>query len=990
MAVFTKEYSQGLTLLDMFYSEPIHASGLIHVLDLDNESRALSYSQRHALERAKQIGANAVYFRNFPDNSRPSIPLIYIFDFTSEEQDVVELHKKVWSSSEVRLYLIITKTEVRIFNSSKPVKLNAENKLEVCPLEVLGITGEAASAYEKYSAKRFDNGTFWEESLDDFGYKETAYEKLIAELKHARANFLKDISLDKEVANKLLVLGILVKYLEERVDVDEFGRETKVFPQEFFYREEFGFSKNFIEVIRNGYIIKLYDYLSRHFNGRIFHLNDGYKEQISSADLTPLANFLSGDIDNHQYVLWRLYSFSHLPIELISSIYEMFLEADKNSGIAYTPSYLVNFMIDECMPLENPSPNFKVLDPACGSGIFLVSAYKRLIDWWRINRHQQTGKWVKPDKEDLEELKEILRSSIYGVDIEGEAVDLSIFSLSLTLCDMLSPKVIWENLRFDDLSENILKSDFFEWYSNNTEKRFDLVIGNPPFIEYGSKCPAITKNISLDIDTPNNQSALLFTSQAIKLVEEKKGLLAFVLPAGPLLYNNSDKAIDFRRWLLGTYNVPQIIDFTYLSGHLFKNKGNEKNVAVATFFLENKAPDEDPIYHITVKKLKAAKERQYFEIDHYDFHKVTKSAALSNIHVWKTNLLGGGRLTNLIDNLRQLPSLGDFLKTKVKEGWAFGEGFIKGKDDDFIKPIEIASGKYKIADYITGKEFLPTEAFDQYGIDYSKIDTYTQQYFYRSAHNNRNIFKAPHILIKENIGHETIPIAFVENNLTFKHEIIGIHCPEKEKEELVRIKDRFLNNQLYRFFLLTTSGRAGISRSTSTVLKNDIMSLPYPEYDTDIELSEYEQMLVDDTLNYSLEFLGKDKNVKLLQTSSENELTNFGSIFCKVLNSLFEKKGRRYFQESIFRTDSFFVSVFCYGDSAPAMPRIIDDTNFEKHLESLIYEKTQNSYRINRIVKVYDEDKIYLLKPKDLRYWLKSIALQDADETIVDLYNAGY
>ncbi len=48
------------------------------------------------------------------------------------------------------------------------------------------------------------------------------------------------------------------------------------------------------------------------------------------------------------------------------------------------------------------------------------------------------------------------------------------------------------------------------------------------------------------------------------------------------------------------------------------------------------------------------------------------------------------------------------------------------------------------------------------------------------------------------------------------------------------------------------------------------------------------------------------------------------------------------------------------------------------------------SYRINRVVKIYDDDYIYLLKPKELRYWLQSIALRDADETIVDLYKAGY
>ena len=224
-------------------------------------------------------------------------------------------------------------------------------------------------------------------------------------------------------------------------------------------------------------------------------------------------------LEGNQFVFWKLYSFNHLPIELISSIYEMFLEADKDSGIAYTPSYLVSFMVDECMPIDQPKKNYKILDPACGSGIFLVSAYKRIIDWWRISIYEKTGEWVIPGKEHLSELKKLLRESIFGVDVQEEAVDLAIFSLSLTLCDILSPKVIWENLRFDDLSKNIIGSDFFDWYPQNTSEKFDLIIGNPPFIEYSSKHTKINDLISslkLKEEIPKIQSSLIFTLLGIE------------------------------------------------------------------------------------------------------------------------------------------------------------------------------------------------------------------------------------------------------------------------------------------------------------------------------------------------------------------------------------------------------------------------------------------------------------------------------------------
>lgn len=978
----TNEYISGLSQLEMLNADG-NSFGLIHTSELDKSN--INYYQRLSLEKAKKVGADAVYFRNFPDLNRPSKPQLYIFDFTTKEQDVVEIHKNVWSSTEVRLYLVITKSQIKFFNSSKPVEQTKSGNLQVSPFETLKIAGDAVKKYKEYSAKKFDNGSFWEQTKYDFGYGETAYEKLISQLKITRDQFLDVIKLDKTIASKLLVLGILVKYLEERVDIDENGKETRVFAADFFNQEKFGFSTDFTETIRKGnqYTLNLFEYLSNHFNGKIFYLSDAYKEQIKGKDLSPLADFLSGVLDKNQFVFWRLYSFNYLPIELISSIYEMFLEADNSTGVAYTPSYLVSFMIDECMPINQPKENFKILDPACGSGIFLVSAYKRIIDWWRVSNYEKTGEWIFPGKENLSELKRLLKDSVYGIDIATEAVDLAIFSLSLTLCDILSPKVIWENLRFDDLSDNVVGSDFFDWYPNNTDKKFDLIIGNPPFIEYGlreTKINSLITGLKLVEQVPNNQSALLFTILGMNLVKKEKGLLSFILPSGPLLYNNSQKPINFRKWLFAEYNIPQIIDFTYLSNTLFKNKGNEKNVAVSAFFLENKVPDKNPIYHITVKKLKTAKERQYFEIDHYDFHKVGKSDALENPFVWKSNLLGGGRLVHLIRKISLFPVLEEYLLEKERNNkWSFGVGFIvgnrKNKDEEKI---------------VFMKDNIPTSKFNESG--FNKKDIVIQDKDeYIEAPRNAEIYSPPLLLIKRSIGNNTIPVFFSDSYITYRDEIIGIHSPEADKELLLKIKDRIYNNQLYRFYLITTSSRAGVTKSTFPVYKKDIMNLPFPEDEKEIELTKFDEILIKDTLKYGLEFLGKDSNVKVLEVTTEKELYLFGEIFTDILNSLFETESKKYLQKSIYQTESFICSIFEYGDENNIMSKPLKaEIEIENHIAELVYNKIGTSYRINRVVKIYDGDLIYLIKPKELRYWLQSIALRDADETIVDLYNAGY
>jgi hypothetical protein len=422
---------------------------------------------------------------------------------------------------------------------------------------------------------------------------------------------------------------------------------------------------------------------------------------------------------------------------------------------------------------------------------------------------------------------------------------------------------------------------------------------------------------------------------------------------------------------------------------LFKNKGNEKNVAVSTVFMENKLPDKEPIYHITVKKLKAAKERQYFEIDHYDFHKVNKESALNDPFVWKANLLGGGRLPSFIKKLSAFQTLQEFIDARKEKGWVYGDGIIEGKkQDDEITKEDLEKGKYKTATFLTGKRIFDPEDFDEMGIHHTYLCE--RNYFQRSRNSHVNIFKSPHLLLKKNIGSLSIPCYFDNDNLLFKNEVIGVHCPICDIKLLEQIYRTINNNALFRFYILSTSARSGVSRSTKTTLQKDILGIPFPEDSSDIELSEYEQILVDDTLNYGLDFLGKETNVKSLNAATEDEIKAFGSVFSKILNSLFEEDGKLYRLENIYKTENLIAVSFYYSSKMDSNPMVFTDEESEASLARLIQHTLGVNYRINRVVKFYDGDRIYLLKPKELRYWLKSVALRDADETIVDLFNAGY
>ncbi|MFC2155111.1 class I SAM-dependent DNA methyltransferase [Acidobacteriota bacterium] len=981
------EFRSGLELLDMYVPERPDSSGLI----LSGQKTQTDY-EYIALEKAKRYGVDAVYFRRF-DTGRAPIAQVYIYDYTQNEPDdetLGELQRRLWNSGQVPLFFVFTKTEIKIFNClQKPIIDIKTRKVVSSPMKTIKLAAKVEKELKEFSARKFDNGCFWETSKykDKFNLSESSYEMLISHLKKIRDDIIKEAILEKRIVQKLLVMAILVKYLEERED--EHG--NTVFPEGFFSQFASG-ARKFTDILKErGACLKLFDYLSEHFNGEIFAWRDDEeREQLSQTDLTPFARFLEARTDlGGQGMLWPLYSFNDLPIELISNIYEEFLE-DKD-GIVYTPPYLVNFLIDEAMPLTEAKTDFKVLDPVCGSGIFLVAAFKRIIDRWRIQNN-----WKTPD---LNILKKLLKDNIFGTDIESEVVRLTIFSLSLVLFDTLSPKVIWQELKFDNLksSGNLFDKDFFELINKNEfGDKFDLVIGNPPFKSDLTQPAWIIEKEQKKYRAPipDQQVSLLFLEQSLTLCKSG-GLLCLIVPAGPFLYNYG--SVGFRRHFLQTCNTKQILDFTFLREILF----GSANAAVAAVYAKKEEPEFKNILHATFRRTKLSKEKIYLELDHYDLHTVSYHDALKSPLIWKSNLLGGGRLHFLIARFSKLIKFGDYLqKRKKSDGWVVAEGFIIGSKKKINRLTELcAKGSaltskeeeelkklkrdYKRADYLTGKETLPTDALTEEGIDETQIHLLKEDFFYRRAEKNKQIFKGPHILIKEEAARNSVPIAFRDDDLSFKDKIIGIHAPLKYRQELLDIEKIIKGNNVCLFCAYVFSRQHMISRGDA-ILKKDIENIFFPNNESELEISEIEKILVDDVLGYMPDFRYKGEKSKILQPVNPDQLRLFGETYCKILNSVY----KRFKSYKPIITENFVCFPIYYSEK----PQIDAGSpeEFEENLDQLIYNKMGRNLRLTRVLRIYDNNVIYLVKPKQLRYWLRSTAIRDADETFLDLVKQGY
>jgi len=987
--------------------DEIHSSGLRWVADKDKEKNAYVYL---ALEQAHTFGAIAVYFRFF-NGDRPPRPQIYIYssaELETTKSKAADIHHHLWNAGQVPYCFIFSPSQVLVYNCGKKPNVDSHSgEFATTPHDIIPLLGEIQDKLSQYNARLFDSGLFWDsETGKNFKYDQSAYEQLLIQLKNVKTNIISLVGeKNSALVKRILMMLILIKYLEERKD--EHGKGALI-PEEFY--KEFNKENPTLVGILNDAdtFTKVLAKLSskEHFNGQIFHLSEQELSSLKQIELTIFQKFAEGDVSIFssgkegigQMSLWRLYQFNYLPIELISHIYEDFLtdeNGQKKKGVVYTPPYLVQFLIDRSMPLDQPKENFKILDPACGSGIFLVGAFKRLIQWWRINNN-----WKKPQKENIPELKQILLHNIFGCDLEKEAVTLSYFSLGLALLDALSPKEIWNNVHFDNLiGRNLYAGDFFKTLQENKLGHdFDLIIGNPPFeskfTEWATTVDEAEKSKNhTRPEVPDAQIALLFLEQSFTLLK-KGGNSCLILPSGPVLYNT--KTHNFKKHLFENNYFKEIYDFTPLRAKLFIGSSSSAKPAVVATFAEKNIPTGKPVHHLIFRQTRASGEKIEFEIDHYDIHKVPYDTALNVSGVWQVNFMGGGRLHRLLEKVSSLPTLNDFLIKMVEtKKWNIGEGWVHNPTSkpltqiDLLLKKRVRSIKEEIelrklllqheAKWITNHDFVETKDFSVKGVKGTKVCHL--KYFYRSSKENKEIFKAPHLLIKESLKENAIPVLLSNKYLTFKTKIIGVHTPNKNdisilKELEIRIKPRF---NIALVWLL--SGQV-ITNREGVPLKADILSLPYPK--SEIQFNDIESILLEDILNYYSNFRLQGEKSDILNPATANDLKDFGATYCLILNSVY----KQFKPIAPIIGKEFVAYPFILGDQ-PEIEIPITIDKIENTLKKLIDYKANYNLWIKRIIKVYDKNVIVLYKPNQKRYWLKSIAIRDADETFIDLYNQG-
>lgn len=929
--------------------------GLIRVDSFDKVNS--SPEEIIILEKAQTYGAHYVFFETGRNGHTPT-PQAFIFIASEEDNDIdfAKLHQRLWSWGGVPLIYRASYGCIQLFRCAHEPDFVAPDGSPICnPVRTLHV-GAQISHDLWWDAARIQNGTVWDDPEANkllLSAQKSAHRKLVDEVKNLSDMLTKRQLLSSSLRRRLLILSLLIAYLEER----------EVLLPEDFNNALIGATR-FFDVLQNSSsLISLLQVLESRFNGHVFSLSDEERTLLlqSNSELQLYAQLIDGYKDaSGQLNFWRLYSFKDLPIELISNIYQLFV-TDTASSI-YTPSALVRLMLGEVLNwkrLDNlMAGNGAILDPSCGSGIFLVESYKRLVTHWRSRNN-----WQRPNVDILRELL----SRIHGVDLEEGAIELAAFSLCLSLCDALEPKEIRASIKlFPSLPGNTLhKSCFFKAKQLELIKSpIEIIVGNPPFIAKLSTESAVEsyKNYTKTYGKlGDKQLAYLFLNDAMELLVEG-GVLAMIEPSGFIYNKNADM---FRNNFFSRWKVREILDFVSVRG-IFKKGDADPKIIVA--IVEATKPDikNDKLLHAVFRRNGRATAEQGFDIDYYDLNWVKTQDILNSHYIWRANLLGGGRIVSLIERLRSYPTLSEYVK---KQDWDIGEGYIAG-----------SNSKIKPTDHLIGKPLMPTQALTKDKIDESLFEVVPNTTIESPRSASR--FTPPLLLIKED---ENLTNALWQGHyLTYKHRIVGISVPENDIEKLKIIKnwiDR--ENIVLRAYIAGISPSLYTQRST-VIIANDIYELPFPE-DGDLDVNYNEHILCNDIIEYQSDFIRLGTNSRLMKEVTSEQLDCFDYIFTNQINAVYSRNPlqileMQHWSGATCKAYSFGIG---YVDWSSA-------SQLHEKIDTLLRERKNSSLCITRIARIYDQNFIFLLKPSNHRFWTQSIALRDADDVLADLREQGF
>ncbi len=995
--------------------------------DLSGQARAAPHA--HVLRRAfAALGLDGVLCDQ-------ATPLVY---FKRVDQipaaDVQALHRRFWNHGGAPILVLISPGEVQVYSGfARPVA-----QADWTGLPSLVTTIERASSRLREFLPSVESGEFFRRHAKSFNPSDRVDRALLDNLQATREKLagVGTRRASPDTLDAFLCRLVFTCYLFDREVIGTGYLKELGLPELPHLRDVLGIKpRSEAKIV----LYKLFAQLAEDFNGDLF--SDDLNEEarlVSVAHLDVVEAFFRGtEVKSGQRVFWP-YDFGVIPIETISAIYERFLKSsDKETGAFYTPRFLAELVLDVALTDRSSLLGVRCLDPACGSGIFLVGLFNRMAEEWR-----RANPAARNDRR-ARELMELLRSSIFGVDVNPTACRITAFSLYLAYLDQLTPRDIQElqakgralprlvtHLGQSDAASSvggIWCGDFFdEGASYPTD--VDLVVGNPPWGSIageGSVAAEWCKQRQREI--PDRQIAAAFMWKGTEHASST-GRICLVLPHG-ILFNHSRAALSFQKSFIRRHAIDRVLNLTDYQSFLF----NEARHPAIVLGFRGQEPDKDHVTDYWVPKAdwKVTK-AEIITVSEHDRSSLTLRSILSDLdgkdapQIWKRMSWASPRDRRLLDRLADLPRLRDRVRQAREEAnekpWLIAEGFQPFGENDPLsskKRLQLPSRLFVPATSEHLRLFLLPD--DCRSLRSQTVDT-------RRLICDTRIFQAPHVLVAKGFG----SIAFADFDVSFRHALRGIHGPQSDRKLLIFLA-AFMRSSLAQYFLFHTSSNWGVSRQEVHV--EELLRLPFPLPETRSDpvrskhivdevaravqsamrasqkplvdrealvataqaaieplMYEYfdvlpiERVLVEDTVQIAIPSFRPSPQRRLvpaIEPSRPDERAQYTNRLCGTLNG-WARGGQSQVVGSANVSDKVGVGLVVLervsrGSPASSTIANVDLLAALDGLRDAVALKL-NTFELARGVKVFNGNRLYVVKPLGRRYWTETAALNDADE----------
>jgi len=1009
------------------------------------------------LAAGKRAGADKVFF---VENN----PVVVFAECGSDgPEEKIRAFNRIWSLARPRILFLASPGKITVLDlAQKPLpetKQHVSNKQrQLRTLEVVHAVEKVSEKLQRFHRDNIESGRiFGEYRFGDL--KNRADKALIRDLKTVRQELIRaGLSGEKvKYAHALIGRSIFIRYLEDRgiltkdyfLEVARPDAEWAKLLETPASRPGFDFSLEqalYPRVLENrDFAYALFRSLARDFNGDMFPGVNDEEQAVTQKHLSLIQGLLYGDVEDQQRLFFYAYRFDIVPLDLISSIYEEFyhpsaIEEEKKrkarqDGAFYTPSVLVELVLSRTLTATELRKKPRVLDPACGSGSFLVESFRRIVryEWHRTKKRPS-----------FDELKQILHDQIAGIEVNEEAARITAFSLYLTMLHYLEPPAIAEQIKSGNRLPHILVSKSKStnhyhsiWVGNAFDtaaiesnpllsSRFgkncaDIVVGNPPWGAPGAKADTATQEreklmlewCGEDKPIGDKEPSQAFLWRSLDFLKE--GGRAGVLIFAGALFNSSTQS--FRERWMERVKINEVFNFADVRKLFFKE-------AASPFVLicfEQGKQDGFAVKYWSAKRTRALKETQGILFSKQDIHSL-RNEDLTSGELWKTYWFGRLVDADFLKQLRYRNRLIDFVERQKS-----GRGYQ-------------LSPKEKPADKLVGLNALHTKSFSRY--DQLRFDSPPEKVHRLGM---ADVYSGRRILVRRGISEKgktkgRIVARYEEEEFCFTSGIHGIKLKQSEEWQYKSLLG-ILWSSFCRYYLFLTSSNWGLWHH-GIDLDDELLRLPvvldkdnpfthkiiaivdelrnyHPEehdlahpdglLDTEIEaqrrmweeeldeavfelygLNEEQRDLIRDCCEVTLPFFYKPFDGEAVKPAVENNdpswIEQYAPIFARRWNAYLEDGVEMRATLHVGAHDNMVAVEFFPADRTDPWDLIPRKDSWKDLLDkigdALPQELETWQMVVDGVVHVVSDYAVIIIKRNERRFWTRSLAREDADSTL--------